>query len=140
MSTPFTYFLASTLIFVKGEQNMYSIFEQLCQKYNVTSYKISKETGISQTTLSNWKSGKITPKTDKLQLIADYFGVTIEYLMGKEENGETAYYLNDETKERLQMLKVNDKLRILFDASRKLEPSDIDFVLEVIERIKKERH
>ena len=36
---------------------MYSIFEQLLQKNGVSAYKVSKDTGISQVTLSNWKNG-----------------------------------------------------------------------------------
>ena len=65
---------------------MYEIFEQLLSKYGITAYKVAKETGISTATLSNWKQGKYTPKQDKLQKIADYFGVSLEYLMtGKED-------------------------------------------------------
>lgn len=65
---------------------MYEVFEQLLQKYGVTAYKVSKETGVSQSSLSDWKLGKITPKTSTLQKIADYFGVSIDYLAsGKEE-------------------------------------------------------
>lgn len=65
---------------------MYEIFEQLLQKYGVTSYKVSKDTGVTQTSLSNWKSGRSTPNIKTLQKIADYFGVTIEYLTtGKDE-------------------------------------------------------
>ena len=65
---------------------MYEIFEQLLSKYGVTAYKVAKETGITTATLSNWKQGKYTPKQDKLQKIADYFGVSLEYLMtGKED-------------------------------------------------------
>lgn len=64
---------------------MYEIFKQLLQKHDITPYKLSKEIDISQSTLSDWKRGRSTPKQDKLQKIADYFGVTIEYLMtGKE--------------------------------------------------------
>ena len=37
---------------------MYSVFEQLLQKYNMTAYKVSKATGVTQTSLSNWKSRK----------------------------------------------------------------------------------
>ena len=48
-------------------------------------YKVSKETGVSQSTLSDWKRGVSTPKIDKLQKIANYFGVSVEYLQtGKE--------------------------------------------------------
>lgn len=65
---------------------MYEIFEQLLQKYGVTSYKIAKEAGVTQTALSNWKTGRSTPTAKTLQKIADYFGVTVDYLMtGKDE-------------------------------------------------------
>ena len=65
---------------------MYEIFEQLLQKYKVTAYKVSKETGVTQSTLSDWKRGRSTPKTDNMKKIADYFGISIDYLMtGKEE-------------------------------------------------------
>lgn len=68
---------------------MYEIFEQLLQKYGVTAYKVSKETGITQSTLSDWKRGRSTPKTENMKKIADYFGVTVDYLMtGKKEPKE----------------------------------------------------
>lgn len=60
---------------------MYEIFSELLQKYGVTPYKVSKETGVSQSTLSDWKRGVSTPKPDKLQKIADYFGVPLTYLL-----------------------------------------------------------
>ncbi|WP_251501951.1 helix-turn-helix domain-containing protein [Otoolea muris] len=65
---------------------MYEIFVKLLEKYGVTAYKVSKATGIAGSTFSDWKNGRSVPKQDKLQKIADYFGVTIDYLMsGKEE-------------------------------------------------------
>lgn len=68
---------------------MYEIFVKLLEKYGVTAYKVSKATGIAGSTFSDWKSGRSTPKQDKLQKIADYFGVTVDYLMtGNEESKE----------------------------------------------------
>lgn len=63
----------------------YQNFEWLCKQKGVTPNKVSKETGISTATLTNWKQGKYTPKIDKLQLISNYFGVSLEYLMRKED-------------------------------------------------------
>ena len=60
---------------------MYEIFMQLLQERKVTPYKVSKETGISQQVLAYWKAGRSTPKQDKLKKIADYFGVSVDYLM-----------------------------------------------------------
>lgn len=85
---------------------MYEIFEQLLQKYSVTSYKVSKETGITQTTLSNWKSGRSIPKQPAMQKIANYFGVTIDYLMtGKEsDDARSEYEAKDSTERELLVL------------------------------------
>ncbi len=59
---------------------MYSIFEQLLKKHNVTTYKVSKDTGIAQSVFSSWKNGISIPKSDKMQILADYFGVSFEYI------------------------------------------------------------
>ena len=58
---------------------MYEIFEQLLQKYGVSAYKVSKATGVTQSTLSDWKRGRSKPKFDKLLILAKYFGVPVEY-------------------------------------------------------------
>lgn len=48
---------------------------------NKTSYQVSKETGISQTAFSNWKSGRSEPGLESLKKLANYFGVSIEYFL-----------------------------------------------------------
>lgn len=65
---------------------MYEIFEELLKKNGVTAYKVAKETGITTATLTSWKQGKYTPKQEKLQKIADYFGVSLNYLSGKPDD------------------------------------------------------
>ena len=52
----------------------------------MTAYKLSKETGILTATLSSWKKGTYVPKGDKLQVIASYFGVTVDWLLGKTDD------------------------------------------------------
>lgn len=64
---------------------MYEKFEELLKKNNVTAYRVAKETGVTTATLTSWKQGKYTPKMEKLQKIADYFGVTTEYFTGEEK-------------------------------------------------------
>lgn len=60
----------------------YERFDKLCKEKNVTAYRVAKETGIAQVTLSNWKKGKYSPKIGKLQKIADFFGVSVNYFTG----------------------------------------------------------
>ena len=83
---------------------MYEIFEQLLQKNNLTPYKVAKEAGVTQTALSNWKTGKSTPTTKTLQKIADYFGVTIDYLMNGEEKDAEPTLTKRDTKEITEMM------------------------------------
>ena len=64
---------------------MYKVFEQLCKEKHVSAYKVSKETGVHQSTLSDWKRGKATPKVDKLQKIADYFNVPVSNFFENEQ-------------------------------------------------------
>lgn len=95
---------------------MYEVFEQLLQRYGVTSYKVAKETGVTQTALSNWKSGRSTPSTPTLQKIADYFGVTIDYLMTGEEKKESAPELSSRNERDIE--------RDLKDTLGKLDSQD----------------
>ncbi|BBF41962.1 phage transcriptional regulator, Cro/CI family [Lachnospiraceae bacterium KM106-2] len=88
---------------------MYSIFEQLLQKFGITAYKVSKATGVTQASLSKWKSGKSTPSSETLQKIANYFGVTVDYLMTGEEPEEKAPFLTTKD-ERDISKKLNDTL------------------------------
>lgn len=91
---------------------MYDIFEQLLQKNGATAYKVSKDTGIGQSTFSDWKNGRSVPKQDKLQKIADYFNVSLNYIMGIEEKEvyENELEAKNSTEKELLLLcrKVND--------------------------------
>lgn len=65
---------------------MYEIFAELLKSRNLKAADVCKGTGLPSSLFSEWKGGKSTPKADKMMKIADYFGVTIDYLMsGKEE-------------------------------------------------------
>ena len=90
---------------------MYEVFEQLLQKYDVTPYKVAKDAGVTQTALSNWKLGKSVPTTKTLQKLADYFGVTIDYLMTGEESGNaTTKTLT--TKDEKDIIKIIEQTRM----------------------------
>ena len=62
---------------------MYEVFKKLMEEKGITPYRVSVDTGIPQSTLSDWKNGRSNPKIDKLKVLADYFGVNIEYFISK---------------------------------------------------------
>lgn len=62
---------------------MYKIFSELMEEKGLTAYKVSKETGISQSVLSAWKNGTSVPRPVTFKILADYLGVSVEYLRGE---------------------------------------------------------
>jgi transcriptional regulator with XRE-family HTH domain len=89
---------------------MYEIFLKLLEEKGVSAYKVGKATGIAGSTFTDWKTGRSAPKQDKLQKIADYFGVTLDYLMtGEEQNSP---YSDDMADLFVEISRSNDVNRI----------------------------
>lgn len=61
--------------------NVIERIDDLIKSSDKSTYKVSKDTGISQTSFKDWRSGRSNPKTDKIKILADYFGVSVEYLL-----------------------------------------------------------
>lgn len=53
-----------------------------------TSKKLSEATGVSTGNIADWKSGKSKPAAEALVKIADYFNVSIDYLLNRTNNPE----------------------------------------------------
>lgn len=60
---------------------MYKKIEELMKEKGITAYRLSKDTGIAHSSLSDWKRERSKPKIDKLVILAKYFGVSIEYFL-----------------------------------------------------------
>ena len=131
-------YLSSVFFSILGVTIMYEIFAKLLKAKGCTAYQVSKATGIAQSTLSDWKSGKSVPKADKIQKIADFFDVSADYLMtGEEKEDGKRYYLNDETAEMAQRLFENRDLRVLFDAAKDASPEDLKTTYDMLMALKR---
>lgn len=105
--------------------------KELCKDRNIPISKLEKACGFSNGYIAKLKKG--TMPNDKLQTVADYFNVSVEYLMtGEDQN--SPYYLNDETRELAQFLFENPNYKVMFDAVRKVKPEDLAFIKELIDR------
>ncbi len=61
----------------------WSIFEKLCSDHNTTPNGVAKKLELSNATTTKWKNGA-TPSGKSLQKVADYFHVSVDYLLGNE--------------------------------------------------------
>ena len=60
---------------------MYEKYVFLRDKKGVTDYRVAIDTGITKSTFSDWKNGRSVPKIEKLMILANYFGVSIDYFV-----------------------------------------------------------
>jgi transcriptional regulator with XRE-family HTH domain len=93
---------------------MYEIFEQLLQKRGMSSYEVSKLSGVSQATLSDWKNGKSTPRNKTLKKIADILGVSVAYLLGEEKEK------TPDTKVSEVDLRIANVIKVMTDEQKEL--------------------
>lgn len=96
---------------------------------------LCKHIGINQNNFTNWKRRGTEPPAALLPLIAEFLGVSVDYLITGEEKG--GYYIDPETAALAQEIFDNPELRILFDATRDVSKEDLAVVVKIVERLKK---
>lgn len=139
---------------------MYNIFEKLLRERGVSVADVCRATGIRQSTMSNWKKRNNKLSAKNAELIADYFGISVDELMGRidrtvfvprsemekiektiERLGENNYHLKGyyglkETQEIAQEIFDDKDLHALFDAARGSRPEDLKMAKDFLLRLK----
>lgn len=60
----------------------------LMKESGINTIELGQILGVSDESISNWKKGKSVPKIDVAMKIAEYFGVSLDELLGKPLNTE----------------------------------------------------
>lgn len=124
---------------------MYEIFVQLCKERGVSPYQVSKETGIAQSTLTNWKNNTYRIRENTLEKLANYFGVSLAYLKGEPADPsaapDTASVPDSEPTaaelvEYLEMLRSRSECRMLFSLAKDATAEDVQRAVAVIEALR----
>lgn len=116
--------------------DMKSKVKQLCKEKGVSMNTAESEIGLAKGYIS--KLGKSNPNMKTLQKIADYFGVTTEFLMSDADLDQSKnYYLNEETAKKAQEMFEDPDMRALFDMKRNMPPerfsAHVKFMKELYE-------
>ena len=64
----------------------YETFKKLCEENHISPTRVGLLCGVDSSTISNWKKGNYQPKAEKRQRLAEYFGVSLEYLDTGDES------------------------------------------------------
>lgn len=101
-----------------------------------TQNDIVEAFGITASTVSDWAKGKKYPRVDKMQMLADYFGVLKSDLI--EEHIETQLTDDIELQEYLEELKNRSEMRLLFKTAKKTTKENIQKTVKILEALKDE--
>lgn len=103
--------------------------------YNKTPSDICKLLGFPAATFSDWINAKSYPRIDKIELMANYFGISKSDLV-ELKTDDNKYYESDETREIAQEIFEKPELRSLFDVAKDIPPERLKAHIEFMKSLK----
>ncbi len=123
--------------------NFNVILRLLRTEKHMTQQELADALKISKSAINMYERGDRQPNFETLELIADYFNVDIDYLLGRTDKttkiidpSAGPYYINDEAREMAEFLHKSPEYKVLFDASRKVSADDIETVKAIIDKFR----
>ena len=108
-------------------------------KYDKTRQEMCDALGVKYTTFTDWVKGNSYPRIDKIELMANYFGISKADLVEDHndmQQSEMPSYLNDETRQIAQEAFENPELRTLFHVARDIPPERLKAHIEFMKSLK----
>lgn len=133
----------------------YDRFIQLCEQKGVKPTRAAIENGIARSAVSNWKSNwakgiESLPSTANANALAEYFGVSVDYLVGngKEPSPEAQVFVDTSASmraaEKKPAAQTGSELSGVYLSFAKtaqdegLDPADIEYALNLVRRIREQ--
>jgi transcriptional regulator with XRE-family HTH domain len=123
------------------------ILKELRDSRGLTQQDIADLLKVGRSTIAGYETKGKQPDFDKLKVLADFFNVTIDYLLGRVDskdmnisNKKIIESLNDESElsEFWNSLKDREDLQLLFKQTKNLAPNDVKKIIRVIKAIEDE--
>lgn len=111
----------------------YDVYVELCHNNGKSPSAVAQELGINKSNVSNWKNNGYTPRGAVLNKIAEYFGVSIDYLLGKEQKEKPLVNDDEELTEYLEQLRTRPEMKMMFQLTKDASKEDVEKAVKVIE-------
>lgn len=107
---------------------------ELREQKGLQQKELAVDLGISQPTVSDWEAGRKVPSAKSTMKLSKYFGVSVEYLMGEEE--QRFPVSNGSPDELTEVLYRRPGMRILFDAAKDAPDEVLQKTADLLEAMK----
>ena len=108
--------------------------------YDKSQQDLADYIGVTQATISNWCKGLKMPRMDKIDKICSFFNISRSDLMEESDSNmsEPDYFYDEDARNLAQFMYENPEYKVLFDTTRKVKREDIEFVKQMIDRVRGE--
>ena len=107
---------------------------ELREAKGIQQKSLAIDLGVSQPTVSDWESGRKTPSARSTQKLADYFGVTIDYLLGREDTKKDPTADSSDGAFKMPIHNISDDEYSIILAYRQASPADRQIIDNIISR------
>ncbi len=107
--------------------------KNLCNRKEISIRQLERETGLADRTIGRWDTNM--PSIDRVKKVAEYFGVTVDYLLGVE-NSQISNSMDDELAEYLEMVRTKPEIRMLLKTQRGASRKEVEENVAFLQTLK----
>ena len=107
--------------------------KNLCYRKEISIRQLERETGLADRTIGRWDTNM--PSIDRVKKVAEYFGVTVDYLLGGE-NSHNLNSMDDELAEYLEMVRTKPEIRMLLKTQRGASRKEVEENVAFLQTLK----
>ena len=116
---------------------------ELREERGLTQKELAEAIGVDRTAIAKYESGASGAKSEMLEKLANYFGVTTDYILGRTNEKTPAPVVQsggeeEEIREYLQRIKDDPQFRLMFDLSRTATLEEIKATVAFIKALREQ--
>ena len=116
-----------------------NVFKKVRLSHGYTQAELADALGISRSRIGMYETGAREPDFETLEIIADFFNVDTDYLLGRTDKTtfipDTKYYLNEETAKMAQEMFEDEDMRSLFHMKKDMPPERFKAHIEFMKNL-----
>jgi len=118
--------------------------KELRNEKGITQEELSNYLNVSRSTIAGYETGKRKPEYETLQKLANYFNVSLDYLLGSSNERSSADKIKNaisddkELQETWEQISQRENLQLLFKQTKDLDDSTIKQIIRIIKAIEDE--
>lgn len=114
----------------------YEILKKLRKDHELSQAELAQKLGVSTALIGMYETNARKPSYEMIELIADYFNVDVDYLLGRTDKTTTIQNEQASIQELQEQLRDNPAIGMLLSAAKDLSEEDIQTLADIAKRFR----